>query len=131
MRRQMGLELMRNRRLHKLPIVGDELYDDMVDLVNHVDRVTHPDQWMIMPLVGLAFATYFQTPLVYLSWNEPHTCLPLTTTTPEARPTSVTLAVALVGLANHFVPVRQISHISFVLSNSYIFVLTLYFVLPL
>ncbi len=107
MRRQLVDELLKNKPLYKLDIVGDDLYSEMVMHVNNTGQSTRGAGWMCMPFVGFAFATLFQTPLVALSRGVPHMCLPMTTDTPERRPTMARLAIALVGCRNHWVPVSS------------------------
>ena len=83
------------------------MFDQLVLNTGHIGRVTHPDQWMELPMVGLAFATLYQRPLVTLSYTSSYLCLPMYSWEPFMVPQTTGDGIANVGQQNHFVAVSS------------------------
>ena len=108
MRVRLATHMIHNRALYDLGIhavVSD--FDQLVRNTSHVGRVTTVEQWMELPMVGLAFATEYQLPLVCVSYTTPFLCLPMTSAAPHHVPNVAGIGMANVGQRNHFVPVSS------------------------
>ena len=111
MRLRMTIHFQENRDLYELDIHSVVTpFPRLVQNTAHIGRVERPEQWMELPMVGLAFATEFQIPLVCLSYIVPMLCLPMASSAPQNVPTVARLGIANVGQRNHFVPVSNILH---------------------
>ena len=94
--------------LHQSTCMLASIFTDLSDLiakVAHVESSCNIEYWMELPIVGLAFATYFQMALVCLSISQPHTCLPMISMDGACSPPDTIFAIAHVRGGTHFIPV--------------------------